>query len=103
MIPTFSQRAASAVRTTGVGAHSLRVARAIHRRGVFLFLEAFLDLEAKPLRVLQEGEFERVDGTETRKVDLRILAATDRDLARHARDGSFRADLYIERGPRRLS
>ncbi|MGH8480028.1 MAG: sigma 54-interacting transcriptional regulator, partial [Gammaproteobacteria bacterium] len=53
-----------------------------------------LDLQAKLLRVLQEGEFERVGGTETRKVDVRILAATNRDLASRARDGSFRTDLY---------
>ena len=53
-----------------------------------------LDLQAKLLRVLQEGEFERVGGIETRRVDVRILAATSRDLARRARDGSFRADLY---------
>jgi formate hydrogenlyase transcriptional activator len=56
--------------------------------------ELHLDLQAKLLRVLQEGEFERVGGIETRKVDVRILAATNRDLARRARDGSFRADLY---------
>jgi formate hydrogenlyase transcriptional activator len=53
-----------------------------------------LDLQAKLLRVLQEWEFERVGGTGARKVDVRILAATNRDLARRARDGSFRADLY---------
>ena len=53
-----------------------------------------LDLQAKLLRVLQEGEFERVGGIETRRVDVRILAATSRDLARRARDGGFRADLY---------
>ena len=56
--------------------------------------ELHLDLQAKLLRVLQEGEFERVGGIETRRVDVRILAATSRDLARRARDGSFRADLY---------
>jgi formate hydrogenlyase transcriptional activator len=53
-----------------------------------------LDIQVKLLRVLQEGELERVGGTETRKVDVRILAATNRDLASCARDGSFRADLY---------
>ena len=53
-----------------------------------------MDTQAKLLRVLQEGELERVGGTETRKVDVRILAATNRDLASRARDGSFRADLY---------
>jgi formate hydrogenlyase transcriptional activator len=53
-----------------------------------------LDIQAKLLRVLQEGEFERVGGTETRKVDMRILAATNHDLAGRTRGGSFRADLY---------
>jgi formate hydrogenlyase transcriptional activator len=53
-----------------------------------------LDLQAKLLRVLQEGEFERVGGTESRTVDVRIIAATNRDLTGRAKSGSFRADLF---------
>ncbi|QSA97919.1 sigma-54-dependent Fis family transcriptional regulator [Methylococcus sp. EFPC2] len=53
-----------------------------------------LDLQAKLLRVLQEGEFERVGGTQTIKVNVRVVAATNRDLAQMAREGSFRPDLY---------
>jgi formate hydrogenlyase transcriptional activator len=46
------------------------------------------------LRVLQEGEFERVGGAATLKTDARVIAATNRDLAREAADGRFRNDLY---------
>jgi formate hydrogenlyase transcriptional activator len=53
-----------------------------------------LDLQAKLLRVLQEGEFERVGGTQTLKVDVRLIAATNRDLERAVRDERFRADLF---------
>jgi formate hydrogenlyase transcriptional activator len=53
-----------------------------------------LDLQVKLLRVLQEGEFERVGGTHTLKVDVRIIAATNRDLAKSAREGTFRPDLF---------
>jgi len=52
------------------------------------------DLQAKLLRVLQEGEFERVGGTRTLKVDVRIIAATNRDLGQCVREGRFRPDLF---------
>ncbi len=53
-----------------------------------------LELQAKLLRVLQEGEFERLGGTETLKVDVRIIAATNRNLDEMVEKGSFREDLY---------
>ena len=52
------------------------------------------DIQVKFLRVLQEGEFERVGSSRTRKVDVRVIAATHQDLVQAVADGGFRADLY---------
>ncbi len=56
--------------------------------------EMRLDLQAKLLRVLQEQEFERVGGSTPIKVDVRIIATTNRDLTAHAAAGHFRQDLF---------
>lgn len=53
-----------------------------------------LDLQPKLLRVIQEGEFDPVGSSETIKVDVRIIAATHRNLLEYSREGKFREDLY---------
>jgi len=53
-----------------------------------------LDLQGKLLRVLQEGEFDPVGGSRTVRVDVRVIAATNRDLEEMTRAGAFRADLF---------
>ena len=53
-----------------------------------------IELQAKLLRVLQEGEFERLGDSKTVKVDIRVIAATNRNLKKGIEDGSFREDLY---------
>ncbi|KLU64075.1 nitrogen fixation protein VnfA [Desulfosporosinus acididurans] len=53
-----------------------------------------ITMQAKLLRVLQEKEFERIGGTKTIKVDIRVIAATNRDLESMIQEGTFRRDLY---------
>jgi len=53
-----------------------------------------LDIQVKLLRVMQENEFMRVGGTKTIKVDIRVIAATNRDLAQEVQKGTFRKDLF---------
>jgi transcriptional regulator with GAF, ATPase, and Fis domain len=66
--------------------------------GGTLFLDEIgdlaLDLQVKLLRVLQEQEFERLGGTRTIRVNVRLVAATNRDLSRMVQDKEFRADLF---------
>jgi transcriptional regulator with GAF, ATPase, and Fis domain len=80
------------------GAISRRVGRFELAHGGTIFLdevgEVPLDFQLKLLRVLQEHEFERVGGTNPIKVDVRVIAATNRDLATSIREGKFREDLY---------
>jgi len=67
-----------------------------HKGTIFLdeIGELPLDLQTKLLRVLQEGEFERVGGTQTIKIDARVIAATNRNLEKKVKETSFREDLY---------
>jgi len=84
------------------GAYTGAIARQAGRfeiaDGSTIFLDELgdlpLELQPKLLRVLQEGEFERLGGTRTIKVDVRVIAATNRDLARAVSEGRFREDLF---------
>jgi formate hydrogenlyase transcriptional activator len=66
--------------------------------GATLFLDEIgelpLDVQAKLLRVLEQGRFERLGSTKPLQVNVRIIAASNRDLARNAEEGKFRKDLY---------
>jgi PAS domain S-box-containing protein len=80
------------------GAASAQVGRFFVADGSTLFLDEIgefpVELQAKLLRVLQDGRFERLGSPKTIMVNVRIIAATNRDLDRAVREGSFRADLY---------
>jgi len=80
------------------GALARRIGRFELANGGTLFLDEVgdlpLELQAKLLRVLQEGEFERLGGTQTLKVNVRMIAATNRDLGSAVEEGRFRADLF---------
>ncbi len=80
------------------GAITKRPGRFELAHGTTLFLDEIgdipLDLQAKLLRVLQDGEFERVGGTNTLTSDARIIAATNKDLEKEVEAGRFRKDLW---------
>jgi Nif-specific regulatory protein len=80
------------------GADKQRIGRFEQADGGTLFLDEIGDMspstQAKILRVLQEHEFERLGGTRTLRVDVRLIAATNRDLSVMVQNGQFREDLY---------
>ncbi len=80
------------------GAVGMRQGRFELADGGSIFLDEIgdlaLDIQVKFLRVLQEGEFERVGSSRTKKVDVRVIAATHHDLEAAVAEGRFRADLY---------
>jgi transcriptional regulator with GAF, ATPase, and Fis domain len=81
---------------TGAIAQKIGRFELAHEGTIFLdeIGEMPLDLQSKLLRVLQEGEFERVGSSKTIKIDVRVIAATNRDLQESVNNKEFRSDLY---------
>ncbi len=84
------------------GAERTRIGRFEQASGGVLFLDEIGDMspltQAKVLRFLQDGRFERLGGSQTIHADVRVIAATNRDLAQMAAAGDFRPDLYYRLG-----
>ncbi|MBI3018959.1 MAG: sigma-54-dependent Fis family transcriptional regulator, partial [Deltaproteobacteria bacterium] len=80
------------------GAHALKIGLVETAHGGTLFLDEIgemgKEMQAKLLRFLQEGEFYRVGGKKTLKVNVRVLSATNKDLELEVQEGRFREDLY---------
>ena len=80
------------------GAHARQLGRFEVANGATLFLDEIgelpLELQAKLLRVIQDGEFERLGSSQTIKTDVRVIAATNRHLEEEVRKGRFREDLW---------
>jgi chemotaxis protein methyltransferase CheR len=80
------------------GAHAKHAGRFEVADGSSIFLDEIgelpIELQAKLLRVIEDGEFERLGSSKTMKVDVRIIAATNRDLEKDVREGRFRQDLW---------
>lgn len=80
------------------GADSQKIGKFEMANGGTIFLDEIgempLEMQSKLLRVLQEGEIERIGNPEPIKIDVRIIAATNRNLEKMSKDGTFRSDLY---------
>ncbi|MDR8240999.1 sigma-54 factor interaction domain-containing protein, partial [Acinetobacter baumannii] len=80
------------------GAHQSRLGKFERANGGTIFLDEVIELspraQAALLRILQEGEFERVGDSQTRILDVRVITATNEDLEQAVKTGRFRADLY---------